>query len=439
MLGVTSCSLLAGPQRPVIPTPVAAAPAQGIVAGIPSESVFDPVSNIVPAIDPEIESLVNSVSQQQLMGYVQTLESFGTRNAYSASDRPDFGVGAARQWIYNEFLRVGGGRLQVRLDDFPLNYTGTVVNQQNVIATLPGALSSSDIVVIMAHYDTRPADETDGSSRAPGANDNGSGIALLLETARLLSSRQWNHTVVFAAMAAEEQGTYGARYFVQDAVLGGTNVLAAINYDTVGGRVGIPQSVRLFAPELSRSVHGELGRFYDFVGEFYLPTFPVNIINAADREGRWGDQREFVRAGMPAIRLTESVEDPDLLNSVRDSWNVIDYTYLQKVTQLNVAVVANAIGGPAVPPTPTVAPMADPGGFILTWVPDPEAAGYVISFRPVSAEDYTPFRFVAASQAGNVVLTGFEPATTYAISMAALDGRGRISLFSPELYVRPPT
>lgn len=421
----------------MIPTPVPAFAGQSLAAGIPSESVFDPVSNIVPAIDPEIESLIDAVSQQQLMGYVQTLESFGTRNAYSATDRPDFGVGAARQWIYNEFSRVGNGRLQVRFDDFPLNYNNTVSDQQNVVATLPGMTSSNNIVVVMAHYDTRPQDETDGTSRAPGANDNGSGVALLLESARLLSSRQWKYTVVFAALAAEEQGAYGARHFVQDAVLDGVNVLAAINYDTIGGRVGIPQSMRLFVPDLEHSPHGQLGRYYDFIGEFYLPTFPVNVINAADREGRFGDQREFVRAGIPAVRLTESVEDPDLLNSVRDSWNVIDYTYLQRVTQLNVAVVANAIGAPATPLVPTVAPMANPGGFILTWVPDPEAAGYVISFRPLDSGDYAPFRFVAASQAGNVVLTGYDHNTTYAISMAALDGRGRVSLFSPELYVGP--
>jgi hypothetical protein len=421
----------------VIPTPIPTISAQDIAAGIPREAVFDPVSSVVPAIDPDIEALINAVSQQQLMGYVQTLESFGTRNAFSTTDRPDFGVGAARLWIYNEFLRVGSGRLQVRFDDFPLNYNGTVTDQQNVIATLPGSLSSNSIFVVMAHYDSRPADDTDGTSRAPGADDNGSGIALLLETARLLSSRQWNHTIVFAALAAEEQGTYGAQHFVQDAVLDGIHIMAAINYDTVGGRVGIPQSIRLFAPDLQKSPHGELGRYYDFVGEFYLPTFPVNLINAADREGRWGDQREFVRAGMPAIRLTESVEDPDLLNSVRDLWNVIDYNYLQKTTRLNVAVVANAIGAPVTPPIPTVAPMADPGGFILTWVPDPQAAGYIISFRPVDSTDYAPFRFVRGNQAGNVVLTGFGPNTTYAISLAALDDNGRVSLFSSEVIVDP--
>ncbi len=138
---------------------------------------------------------------------------------------------------------------------------------------------------------------------------------------------------------------------------------------------------------------------------------------------------------MPAIRLTESEEDPDLLNSVLDTWDLIDYGYLQQVTKLNVAVIANAVGAPAVPPTPTIAPMANPGGYILTWVPDPNAAGYIISFRPLDSGDYTPFRFVNGNQAGNIVLTGFDPSATYAVSMAAIDEKGRVSLFSNEIWV----
>jgi hypothetical protein len=430
-----SCALLEGPERPVIPTPVATVSSSGIAAGIPSQTIFDPVSNIVPAIDPEIEGLIRAVSQQQLMGYVQMLERFGTRNAFSVTDSPDSGIGAARVWLFNELVRVGNGRLRVEFDPFPMNFDDTVTEQQNIVATLPGTGGSSDILVIMAHYDTRPADVSDGRSRAPGANDNGSGVALLLESARILSSRQWRKTVVFAALAAEEQGTYGAQHFVQETILDGIEVAAAINYDTVGGRLGIPQSIRLFAPDLVRSNHGELARYFDFVGEFYLPTFPVTVIDAPDREGRWGDQREFVRAAIPALRITESLEDPDLLNSPRDVWNLIDFGYLQKVTQLNVAVVVNMIGAPETPTPPSVAPMADPGGFIITWVPDPLAAGYVISFRPIGLSEYAPFRFVGGNQAGNIVLTGFEPSQDYAVSMAALDGNGRISLFSPEVSV----
>ena len=432
---VSACSLLDGPPQPVLPTPVPTAVPFDVGSVNLGELVFDPVSSVVPGVDPTIEALVNEVSQQQLMGYVQTLESFGTRNSFSAVDRQDFGIGAARLWIYNEFIRVGNGRLQVQQQSFPLNYNGLFADQQNIIATLPGTSGSAGVIVIMAHYDTRPADVTDGTSRAPGADDNASGVALLLETARILSSTGWNHTVIFAALAAEEQGTFGARHLLQDLYLKDIPILAAINYDTVGGRNGIPQSIRLFAPDMNVSPSGELGRYYNFISGLYVPTFPIDMINALDREGRWGDQREFVNANVRAVRLTESVEDYSLLNSVRDSWDLIDYTYLQQVTQMNVAMVANAIGAPAMPPAPNIAALDDPGGYVLNWSPDPAAAGYVISFRPIEETNYVPFRFVSANEAGNVALTGYDPGKNYAVSLAALDANGRISLFSPEIIV----
>ena len=431
----SACALLDGPPQPIIPTPPPTIEARELGVAIPGETVFDPISDVLPTIDPLIQALVDNVSQQQLMGYVQTLQGFGTRNAFSKTDDPAVGIGAARQWLYDEFNRVGSGRLQVELDSFTMNYGGLETIQQNVVATLPGLAPTNDLIVVMAHYDTRREDDTDGTTRSPSADDNGSGVALLMESARLLSSQQWHQTVVFIAMAAEEQGSFGARHYVKQLVLAGANVLLAVNYDTVGGRLGIPQSVRLFAPELNRSPHGAIGRYYDFMGEFYLPTFAVNIIDAADREGRWGDQREFVQAGLPALRVTESVEDPDLLNSSLDVWDLIDYAYLQKVTRLNVAVIANAAGAPAIPPIPVVAPMADPGSFILTWTVDPAASGYIISLRPENSGDYAPFRFVSGGQAGNVVLTGYDPGATYQISLSALDDNGRVSLFSPEIRV----
>ena len=308
----------------VIPTPPVATPAL-MIPDAQGQLITDPVSDVVPTIDPAIEALILEASQQQLIAYVRQLEGFGTRNAFSDTQSETFGIGAARRWIFNEFVRVGNGRLTVEFQDFPMNYNGYAADQSNVVATLPGTGEGNGIVVLMAHYDNRPADATDGVSRATGANDNGSGIALLLETARIMSSRDWNQTVVFLATSAEEQGAFGARFFAENAFLDGKNVIAAINYDAVGGRAGVPQHVRLFAVDYRISNHGALGRYYEYVGGLYLPTFPVLIQDALDREGRWGDHREFVRVGFPAIRVIESIEDPDLVNSNRDTWDLIDY------------------------------------------------------------------------------------------------------------------
>lgn len=434
LLLATGCSLLEPQPELVIPTPVPTAPPLESLSG---EVVIDPVSDVVPTIDPAIVETLNQVSQQQLMAYVRQMESFGTRNAFSVTDSETFGIGAARRWIFNEFVRVGNGRLQVEFQDFPLSFDGYSAEQSNVVATLPGTGPGNGVIIVMGHYDNRPASATDGSSRATGANDNGSGIALLLETARVMSAREWNQTIVFLATAAEEQGTYGARFFAENAFLDNMNILGVINYDAIGGRPGIAQHVRLFAENFIASPMGSLGRYYEYISGLYLPTFPVRVIDALDREGRWGDHREFVRLGLPAVRVMESEEDPDLLNSNLDTWDRVDYDYLQQATQLNVAVLANMAGAPHQPPSPAVARMAEPGSYLLTWPVDSQADGYAISFRPANSGAYPPFRFVQAVRGGNVALTGLDPNQTYFVSLAALSDSGRISSFSPELVISP--
>jgi hypothetical protein len=436
-LVASGCSLLEEPARPVIPTPRPTPQSLEEVLASSEDVVVDPARGAIPAVESECATLVNAVSQQQLTAYVQTLENFGTRNTFSDTQRDDFGIGAARRWIFDEFERVGNGRLEVEFQDYSFNFQGVNTTQRNVLATLPGTSDHAGTIVLMANYDTRVGDWMDGTSRAPGADDNGSGIANLLEIARLLSSRNWNQTIIFAALTAEEQGTYGSRHFVQDAVLDGMNIDAAINNDMIGGRAGIPQYVRLFAEGPDTSGNRQLARYIEFVGGLYLPTFRIDVINALDREDRWGDQREFVYAGIPAVRLIESEEDLTIQNSARDTWSLIDYDYFAQIVQLNLSVLCNMIGAPPPPPAPLVAPMADPGAFILSWQAEPEAGGYAISFRPLNSDDYPPFRFVSANQTGNVVLTGLDPDTTYAVSIAAIGSNGRLGAFSPELIVGP--
>lgn len=430
------CALLQGGQRPVIPdapTPLPTAPP--LSEEELQEIVFDPRSDVVPGIDPTISELMGAVSQQNLFAYVQTLEGFGTRNTYSATDRPQWGIGAARLWIFNEFVRVGNGRLQVEFHDFLLNEGQPTDNQQNVVATLPGTSTYPGAIVLSAHYDSRTIDPGDGTSLAPGANDNGSGVAALLEVARLLSSRSWRQDIIFIAFAAEEQGRYGSQAYVTEHMLEGAVFDAVINADIVGGRPGIPQSIRVFADGPDNSPAHQLSRYMDYVGGLYLPTFFIDVQNAVDREGRWSDHVSFLNAGVAAVRITESEEDFERQHNSLDTFDQIDYSYLMQVAQLNLVTAANAAGAPPPPPIPNIVRMADPGTFLVTWPVDPDAASYALSFRPLGSPDYPPFRFVSREQAGNVALTGFDPQMEYAFSMAAVDENGRIGLFSPELLI----
>jgi Peptidase family M28 len=426
-----SCSLLQGPQQLVVPTPPGGTPFASVAQAGPL--ITNPDGTVIEAVNPDLRGLLDLVSQQNLLGYVQTLQGFNTRNTYSVTDTEGVGVGAARRWIFNEFIRVGNGRLLVEVDEFPVNQGGVVYNQQNIVATLQGSGSHPGVIVIAAHYDSRTGDPLNGSGFAPGASDNATGMAVLLETARVLSAREWSQTIVFVAFAGEEQGRFGSTHFVTERMLGGWRFDAMLNNDIVGGRSGIPQSLRLFALGPDGSPPRQLARYLQYVGSLYLPQFPFELIDAEDRDGRYGDHISFLQSGIPAVRITESQEDPSRQHNSGDTSEWIDYAYLRQVTQLNIAVLGNAAGAPAQPVAPSLSPMAEQGAYILTWIPDSSAAGYAIAFRPVDSPTTPKFRYVNKSEAGNIAITGLDPTMQYAVSIAGLDGNGRIGLFSSEV------
>ena len=435
VLLTSACSLLGPAEGPVIPTPPPAPQTAANLSDLPL--ITNPESSVTAGVDPDIEALMTGVSEQQLVAYVQTLENFGTRNTFSETQRDDVGIGAARRWIHDEFLRVNSGALQVGYDDFVANIEGVATNQRNVVATLPGISDHQGAIVLSAHYDSRAGDPNDGASRAPGADDNASGVALLLELARLMSTRSWNQTIIFAAFAAEEQGTFGSRHYVQDMMLDGRSFDAVINNDIVGGRPGIPQSIRVFSPGPDTSISRQFARYLQMMAEMYTPSFQVDVIDGLDRQGRYSDHREFINIGVPAVRLTESEEDRNTQHGSDDTGDKIDFNYLRQVTQLNLAAVANMAGAPPAPQALTVGAMTSPGSFSVAWLPDSRAAGYAISFRPLDSERFPPLRYVSASEAGNVAFTDLDPQTAYAVSLATIDAFGRISAFSAEAITSP--
>ena len=416
-------SLLPTSEATVIPNPTISGP------------IVDPISNVVPQADPTIEALLEEVSAQNLMAYVIKLESFGTRNSFSLTDRDDFGIGGAKRWLFSEFERVGGERLQVEWQEFSFDFLGLATTQQNIMATLPGTDEKAGIVMMVAHYDTSLFDPRDGENLMAGADDNGSSLAAMLEIVRLLSGRSWKQTIVFLATASEEQGNYGSQYFVRQALLNGWPIEAVLNNDMIGGRRGISPSVRVFSQGPDTSLPRQLARYVDYVGGLYLPTFPVTIESTMDREGRWSDHVPFTQAGFPAVRMIESEEDLTIQSSNRDVWSLLDFAYLQKMTQLNLVVLASLAEGPARPELPLIRALAEPGSYRLDWTMAGDAAAYAISFRPLGELRYPPFHVVMASQAGHVILTGLTNPQGYAVSLAAINENGCIGTFSPEILV----
>src|ERR1700683_2065741 len=255
-------------------------------------------------VDPKIAAALKEVSPARIHANIEKLVNFGTRSTLSAQDPTSIaaghGIGAAREWIKSEFARYSkdcGGCLEVKTDAFtqaPAERIPQPTEIVNVYAVMKGGdpEAAKRIVLVTGHYDSRVTDVLDGKSAAPGANDDGSGTAVSLECARVLSKLRFPATIIFLTVAAEEQGLNGSRHFAQMAKEQGWNIVAALNNDIVGGDKGAGQDpgvVRVFSEGVpitadekqlkqiralggeSDSPSRELARYIAEVGAAYAP------------------------------------------------------------------------------------------------------------------------------------------------------------------------
>lgn len=332
--------------------------------------------------DNHITQLVEAVSASRLETLVRKLVTFHTRHTLSDTLSKTTGIGAARAWIKEEFERYAaesGGRLQVSYDTFVQPADGrripAPVALKNVLAILPGTDSSDKrMLMISGHYDSRVTDVMNAKDFAPGANDDASGVAAVMELCRILSKQKFNATLVFVAMVGEEQGLYGATNLAKRAKAEGWNVHLLLNNDIVGNSYGMETDikdntrVRVFsegvspaettaqaAARLSAGTENDgkarqAARYIKEVAERYVDHLEVKLIYRRDRYLRGGDHTPFSQQGFAAVRITEMNEDFNRQHQdVRtvngfnfgDLPEYVDYTYLQKVSRMNLAVLAN--------------------------------------------------------------------------------------------------
>ncbi len=340
--------------------------------------------------DIEIEQMVGAVSADSLNAYINQLVRFGTRSTLSSTTDKRRGIGAARQWVvdkFSEFAKESGGRLTAFVDTTTLQPDGRRVNRAvnlgNAMAVLKGTDNADDrIYIISGHLDSRVSDVMNSTADAPGANDDGSGVAAVLECARVMSKHSFPATIIFVAVSGEEQGLLGANYLAEKAVRENWNVDAVLNNDMVGSNnsneTGIIDNTRLriFSEAFSVLDTGrvfqnirnmglendgrprQLARYIKEVGERYVDHLEVVLIYRNDRFLRGGDHTPFVLRGMTAVRLTEMNENynhqhQDLRTEkgvvYGDLAEFMDFEYLRKNTAINVAVLANLAKAPPPP------------------------------------------------------------------------------------------
>ena len=423
--------------------------------------------------NPQIAAVVKEISTKNIEASIRKLVSFGTRHTLSDTTSETRGIGAARRWLQAEFTRYSkdsGGRLQVTMDEFtqpPGERNPELTQLVNVVATLPGEQPEARdrMYVVTGHYDSRVSDPMNATADAPGANDDASGVAAVLEMARVMSKKKWDATLVFIAVAGEEQGLYGSTHWARQAKEKHWNVAGMITNDIIGsshaedGRVD-DTHVRLFAegvpplremPDAWRqqiktggendSAPRELARFIKTMGERYVPGMTVNIIYRKDRYLRGGDHSPFLEAGFPAVRMTEPNEDfrhqhQDIRkeNGVQfgDLPEFDDFNYIAQVARINAASLGALALAPAAPTGVEIEAKELTNDTTLHWQPnkEPDLAGYEVLWRETTAPLWQE-----GVAAGNVTRFTVKVSKDNSIfGVAAVDKEGNRS---PAVYQAP--
>jgi hypothetical protein len=415
----------------------------------------------------DIDKVVAEISPKRIEAYVRKLVSFETRHTMSDTTSDTVGIGAARRWIKSELERCGAGtRMQVAFDSHVAPVSARISRPTeivNVVATLPGtqAESKERMYVVSGHYDSRNTDVMDATGAAPGANDDASGTAAVMELACVMAHHNFDATIVFMAVAAEEQGLIGATHWAEQAKQNKLNVAGMFTNDIIGssraddGRVD-NQQVRLFAEglpnarELSEvnrslvatggendSISRQLARHVKEQGERYVKGFKVNVIQRRDRYLRGGDHMPFLERGFAALRFSEPNEDfaHQHQNLRTENGKVYgdliefnDYNYIAKVTRVNAAALASLALAPAAPQQVKVRTDKLENDSTLVWQPntEPDLAGYRIVWRETGSPEWQGAKFVGNVAEATVKLSK----DNYFFGVQAVDKEGNVSVAS---------
>jgi len=422
---------------------------------------------VIQKRDPNIEKMIAEVSQKNLERIIEKLVSFRTRHTLSDTLSETTGIGAARRWIKAEFERYSrqsGNRLQVSFDSFWVEPDGRRipyrVHLKNVLAILPGDdPKDKRVIIVSGHYDSRASNALDSTSFAPGANDDGSGTAVTMELARVMSQYRFPATIVFAAVAGEEQGLYGSRHLAERAKKEGWQVIAMITNDIVGNTLssgtnlkdnthlrvfseGIPATANDKYLRMIRSIGGEndspsreFARYIKEIGERYVDQMKLVTVYRRDRFLRGGDHTPFSQLGYTAVRLSEMNEnfihqhqDVRVENGIQygDLPQFVDYQYLTKVARVNLAVLANLALAPMAPDSVGIVVRELTNFTTLKWK-NPvgrQPFGYYVLWRTTDAPYWQHKRFV-----GNVnQITLPYSKDNYFFAVQSVDSAGHESL-----------
>lgn len=412
----------------------------------------------------ELRDALREISPARIEATIRRLVAFGTRHTLSSQDDPVRGIGAARDWILEQmqgFAAASGGRMTAELQSYvqepapPRIPVATRIT--NVVATLRGDTEPNRVYVVTGHYDSRVSDVLDFTSDAPGANDDASGVAAIMELARVMATRRTRATIMFVAVAGEEQGLFGSTFLASQLKAAGADVQAAFSNDIIGSSNALdgtrpdPRTVRLFNEGVPtsetpaqaatrRSVGGEndgpsrqLARFVSDVAQNEHTGMTVRVVWRRDRFLRSSDHVPFLLQAYPAGRFTEPRENfthqhqnVRVENGVQfgDLIEFCDFDYIARVTKVNLATLWSLAQGPGTPANVRILTAQLTNSTTLVWDRGPgDVAGYQVLWRESTAPDWTH-----AIDVGNVTTATIDLSKdNVQFGVRAVDSRGRRS------------
>lgn len=407
--------------------------------------------NVPPSYDTRIDDFVKAVSRTRIEKDIRTLANFGTRHTLSDTTSTIRGIGAARRWIYNEFQKISkdcGNCLEVSYQynlvpagDYPRIPEATMV--VNVFATLRGTEYPNRYIIMSGDIDSRVSDILDPVSDSPGANDNASGMAGVIEAARVLSKNRFPNSIMFAGLSGEEQGLVGGKYLAQKAKEEGWDIMGVINNDMIGNTTGINgikdnRSFRIFSEPLPvnqneqqqtwhRFYGGEvdgpsrqLARYIERVTRQYMPWMEPMLIYRIDRFGRGGHHRPFNDAGFTAVRVMETYEHYDHQHqdirtegdrTYGDLIEYVDFEYAAQMTAVNIVTLASLAYSPLPPQLVMIGGIVEPS-TVLQWTSAESSnlAGYKIYWRDTTSPVWQYSRYAGNTNKAkmeNIVIDNF--------------------------------
>ncbi len=420
-------------------------------------AAFASLSTTSFAAETDLHDIAIAPSAARIQADIEKLVSFGTRHTLSETQSDTRGIGAARRWIEDEFNRISadcGGCLEVFTvsDVVSGNRIAEPTEVLNVVAVLRGNVEPNRFAMMSGDIDSRVSDVLDATSDSPGANDNASGMAGVLEAARVLSQYQFAGSIAFVGLSGEEQGLYGGAILAEHALAEGWQIEAVINNDMIGNITGVNgvsnnATARVFSegtryvetPEEARlrrfqggevdSASRNIARYVHRSGERYIPNLDVMMIYRLDRFGRGGHHRPFNEAGFPAVRIMETNEnytqqhqDLRIENGIEygDTIEHVNFDYAAKLTALNAVTLASMAWAPAPPAQVSIAGQVSPD-TTLSWQKVPGAAHYRLHWRLTTSPTWDYSRDVGDVESftlKNIVIDNY----FFGVSSIAADG-----------------